>query len=39
MSAYLYMVVGLQRVAAASPWITGDWLINYADGFVRRGLI
>jgi hypothetical protein len=37
-SAYLYMVVGLQRVAAASPWITGDWLINYADGFVRRGL-
>jgi hypothetical protein len=38
-SAYLYMVVGLQRMAAASPWITGDWLINYADGFMRRGLV
>ena len=33
------MVVGLQRTAAANPWITGDWLINYADGFIRRGLI
>lgn len=20
------------------PWMTGDWLINYAGGFVRRGL-
>jgi hypothetical protein len=37
--AYLYTVVGFQRVAATNPWITGDWLINYADGFVRRGLI
>ena len=38
-SGYLYMVIGIQRTAASSPWITGDWLINYADGFVRRGLI
>ena len=37
-SAYLYKVVGVQRTAA-DPWITGDWLINYAGGFVRRGLI
>jgi len=21
------------------PWQTGDWLINYQSGFVRRGLI
>lgn len=22
-----------------NPWITGDWLIRYTDGFVRRGLL
>ncbi len=38
-SAYLFLVVGVQRLAASSAWITGDWLINYSDGFVRRGLI
>src|SRR5262245_21145931 len=37
--AYLFLVVGVQRLAASSAWITGDWLINYSDGFVRRGLI
>lgn len=38
-SGYLYLAISVQRIAAASPWITGDWLINYADGFVRRGFI
>ena len=47
--AYLYTVIAWQRApapaASATPdqrsitlsWITGDWLINYSDGFVRRG--
>lgn len=38
-SAYLFLVVGVQRLAASSAWITGDWLINYSSGFVRRGLL
>jgi hypothetical protein len=38
-SAYLFLVVVVQRIAASSNWITGDWLINYSDGFVRRGLM
>jgi hypothetical protein len=38
-SAYLFLVVGVQRLAASSAWITGDWLINYSNGFVRRGLL
>jgi len=38
-SAYLFLVVGVQRLATSSAWITGDWLINYSNGFVRRGLI
>ena len=24
--------------AGGDPWMSGDWLINYAGGFVRRGL-
>ena len=24
--------------AGGDPWMAGEWLINYADGFVRRGL-
>ena len=38
-SAYLFLVVVVQRAAASSAWITGDWLINYSTGFVRRGLL
>jgi len=38
-SAYLFLVVAVQRLAASSAWITGDWLINYSNGFLRRGLI
>ena len=38
-SAYLFLVIGVQRLAASSAWITGDWLINYSNGFLRRGLI
>lgn len=37
--AYLFLIIRLQRAAATSAWITGDWLINYSDGFVRRGAI
>lgn len=39
LSAYLFFIVGTQRVAASSAWITGDWLINYSNGFLRRGLL
>ena len=39
MAAYLFLVIGVQRFATSSAWITGDWLINYSDGFIRRGLI
>ena len=28
----------LQR-QSPQPWVTGDWLINYEGGFVRRGLV
>ena len=26
-------------LSGGNIWITGDWLIRYADGFVRRGLL
>jgi hypothetical protein len=38
-AAYLFLVIVVQRLAASSAWITGDWLINYSHGFIRRGLI
>ena len=38
-AAYLFLVIVVQRLAASNAWITGDWLINYSDGFIRRGLI
>lgn len=38
-AAYLFLVIGVQRLAESSAWITGDWLINYSDGFIRRGLV
>ena len=25
-------------VSTNNPWLVADWLINYSDGFVRRGL-
>lgn len=25
-------------IPEGEPWLAGDWLINYADGYVRRGL-
>ena len=28
----------LWLASGVSPWIVGDWLINYSGGFVRRGL-
>ena len=38
-AAYLFLVIVVQRLAASNAWITGDWLINYSDGFIRRGLV
>lgn len=35
----LYKVVSIQIAAAGNRWMTGDWLINYSAGFVRRGLL
>jgi hypothetical protein len=37
--AYLFVIIRFQRAAETSGWITGDWLINYSDGFVRRGAV
>jgi|SoiMetStandDraft_2_1073263.scaffolds.fasta_scaffold64628_2 hypothetical protein len=39
LAVYLVLVIGIQRLATSSEWIIGDWLINYSDGFIRRGLI
>src|SRR5215208_7959586 len=39
LSTYLFFVVAVQRPASSNAWMTGDWLINYANGFIRRGLI
>ncbi|MGO8756336.1 MAG: hypothetical protein ACLQHK_14060 [Gallionellaceae bacterium] len=33
----LYTLLGIDR--DYQPYITGDWLINYQGGFIRRGLI
>jgi hypothetical protein len=37
--AYFIKVSALQISFSEDPWITGDWLINYSGGFVRRGLL
>lgn len=39
MGLYLSKISKIQIVGLADEWKTGDWLINYADGFVRRGLL
>ena len=36
---YWWLVVSIQSQYRLEPWITGDWLINYSAGFVRRGLV
>lgn len=38
-AVYLAKVIQIQLRAADNRWMTGDWLINYSAGFVRRGLI
>lgn len=30
---------GLDSWQQAYPWRTGDWMINYSGGFIRRGLL
>ena len=39
LTTYAIAVVYMQRLAASNGWITGEWLINYSNGFVRRRLI
>jgi len=33
------IALGVRMTRSASPFIIGEWLINYSGGFVRRGLI
>jgi hypothetical protein len=35
---FAFVVPLRYRVATFHPWQTGDWLIDYSAGFVRRGL-
>ena len=39
--SFFYLVLSYQKrmESGGDPWSTGDWLINYEGGFVRRGLI
>jgi hypothetical protein len=39
LTTYAIAVIFMQQVAASNGWVTGEWLINYSNGFVRRGLI
>lgn len=36
---YLIKIFEYQKIFLIHPWITGDWLINYSNGFIRRGFI
>lgn len=36
--ALLIVQYAVQVSAGGHPWKTGDWLINYSDGLIRRGL-
>lgn len=38
LAAYLHRVCRVQYELAGHGWVTGDWLINFSNGFVRRGL-
>ena len=33
------LAVAVVMTRGVSPFVTGDWLINYSGGFVRRGLV
>ena len=37
--ALVTIVFALLNARVAHPWISGEWLINYSGGFVRRGLL
>lgn len=39
LSFYLIEVIRYQESFAFHPWIAGDWLINYSNGFIRRGSV
>jgi hypothetical protein len=38
MMSLLVVQYAAQVYAGGHAWKTGDWLINYSDGFIRRGL-
>ena len=33
-----YVYFSFRLTLRQNSWITGDWIINYADGIIRRGL-
>jgi hypothetical protein len=38
----LFFLIAINKIQIANPnpaWVQGDWLINYSNGFVRRGLL
>ena len=37
--ALVTLIFGWHNVKAQNDWAIGEWLINYAAGFVRRGLL
>lgn len=36
--AFIQRTFLIASVLAENAWVTGDWLINYSAGMVRRGL-
>ncbi len=36
---YFVKVIEIQNIYNMQGWLTGDWLINYSNGFIRRGLL
>jgi len=38
----LFFLLAINKIQISNPnpaWVQGDWLINYSNGFVRRGLL
>ena len=36
--AYLWAIIDISELYSSDGWSSGDWLINYSSGFIRRGL-
>lgn len=37
-AGFVYLVLATYARQTAHPWMAGEWLISYGDGFQRRGL-